>query len=575
MPSQRTRITTPESLAGPFADLACRRLEKWSAAGRGGGILDPGCGSGLFLNLMMERLPHDQGYSFCGIEVDEALARLAAQRLVHQNLKIYHGDFLFDGWREVRNGGAVWNPETQTFRAVIGNPPYLGFKSQGAALRRRLSLTYGPGFGKCDLSGFSMMRSIQLVEPGGLIALILPRYWLEGGTGKALRDQLIRECDIVEIRQWPGGHLFPGAGVQVLGLWARKRHRPGSTGKMHYYLMPENSMDGDPLDRRSMEYSKTREPWPLLLKSEERFLEILRSHGSALETWAAPAQGIITGADRSRGGGGIFVLDPEEVDDLKWTREERRFLFPWIKSRQLEPLRVGKTPASLLHLPPETDLALLPGIRRHLLKYKSHLERRREVAKGRIPWWSLQWGRKEELFRGARILTPAKARIVRAAAAPEGIRFSADIYTWRLCEGVLRRFEGVTARQAVFWLALYLSSRPGRIASRLLGKKLGSVVELYPQTQRLVPVPVPDSAGWRRISQGMEGWLSPQGIAACTPDELYLQADDIVASILRPTAEEKDLMEEIESIWDPPVGAEGHFPNDIKPSLRPDQHQAE
>jgi hypothetical protein len=50
-----------------------------------------------------------------------------------------------------------------------------------------------------------------------------------------------------------------------------------------------------------------------------------------------------------------------------------------------------------------------------------------------------------------------------------------------------------------FWLALYLSSRVGRLASRLLGKKMGSTVELYPQTQKDVPVPDPGSEGWKEL----------------------------------------------------------------------------
>jgi hypothetical protein len=118
---------------------------------------------------------------------------------------------------------------------------------------------------------------------------------------------------------------------------------------------------------------------------------------------------------------------------------------------------------------------------------------------GRVPWWCLQWGRSERLFSGHRILTPAKAQKVKAAVAPEGTRFSADIYSWAVRNVGSAAGKGVAPDVVALWLALYLSSRVGRLASRLLGKKMGSTVELYPQTQKDVPVPDPGPGGWKEL----------------------------------------------------------------------------
>ncbi len=99
------------------------------------------------------------------------------------------------------------------FDAVVGNPPYLGgsFISgvHGAAYREHLVAQVARGQrGNADLAAYFVLRSIDLLRPGGRAGLVVTNTIAEGATSRVgLTQVLARGASLYRAdrtRRWPG-----------------------------------------------------------------------------------------------------------------------------------------------------------------------------------------------------------------------------------------------------------------------------------------------------------------------------------------------------------------------------------
>src|SRR5690606_39088325 len=103
-------------------------------------------------------------------------------------------------------------------------------------------------------------------------------------------------------------------------------------------------------------------------------------------------------AGRFQRGEGVFVLSAEELCRLELSSDERKLLRPYYRGTDIERYQLSAQPEEhLLYLTRETAPAIeaFPNIEAHLARFRSLLENRREVRRGRIAWWHLHWPREE------------------------------------------------------------------------------------------------------------------------------------------------------------------------------------
>lgn len=68
----------------------------------------------------------------------------------------------------------------------------------------------------------------------------------------------------------------------------------------------------------------------------------------------------------------------------------------------------------VLYLTPETNIASYPHVETALLPFKEKLLKRREAANGKIPWFSLNWPRRQKLFDKPKIMVRQTSDRIRA-----------------------------------------------------------------------------------------------------------------------------------------------------------------
>lgn len=165
---------------------------------RGGQVLEPGIGTGLFPALMPE------GFRECslvtGVELDPVTARIV--RLLQPRARIMEGDFARTNLPE-------------HFDLAIGNPPFSDRIVRSDRAYRSLGLR---------LHDYFLARAIDLLKPGALAAFVTSHGTLDKAD-KTAREQIANKTDLVAAIRLPEGSFRQGAGTDVVVdiLFFRKR----------------------------------------------------------------------------------------------------------------------------------------------------------------------------------------------------------------------------------------------------------------------------------------------------------------------------------------------------------------
>ncbi|MFO0810198.1 MAG: N-6 DNA methylase [Gemmataceae bacterium] len=185
-------------------------------------VLDPACGSGRFLVAAGERITRrggDPATCLIGMDRDPlavGLARAALRRAFGTTGRILCGDGLMARGR---------------YDLVIGNPPFVN-AIEGAGVAADLRHRFPQIRGAADLAYYFLARAMELVRPGGRVALVLPRPALcapaladfRASLPQHLRPILIDAPDTS--RRFRGALVF--ACLVVLGPGGTCRVRCGS-----------------------------------------------------------------------------------------------------------------------------------------------------------------------------------------------------------------------------------------------------------------------------------------------------------------------------------------------------------
>nr|WP_236771998.1 lactate dehydrogenase [Agrobacterium tumefaciens] len=174
----------------------------WSAlqrlGWRGGRVLAPGIGTGLFPALMPEAL-RDLSH-VTGVELDPVTARIV--RLLQPRARILTGDF-------------ARTELPASFDLAIGNPPFSDRTVRSDRAYRSLGLR---------LHDYFVARSIDLLKPGAFAAFVTSSGTMDKADSSA-REHIAKTADLIAAIRLPEGSFRADAGTDVVVdiLFFRKR----------------------------------------------------------------------------------------------------------------------------------------------------------------------------------------------------------------------------------------------------------------------------------------------------------------------------------------------------------------
>ena len=166
-------------------------LTKWVLLEKPKHILEPSCGDGSFIRAVNGE--HPRKLQFIGVELleEEAnKARYEASLNKHIKADIVNCDFLQWGLERLDEGSK--------FDAVVGNPPYIRYQylnENDQKLSEQIFKRYNLTFTKHTNAWVPfVIASVDLLKPGGRLAMVIPSELLHVLHAMSLRKFLLDKC---------------------------------------------------------------------------------------------------------------------------------------------------------------------------------------------------------------------------------------------------------------------------------------------------------------------------------------------------------------------------------------------
>jgi adenine-specific DNA-methyltransferase len=456
-------------------------------------IVDPSCGTGNILipcfkflrNLYVENLPiineknglniniecideHIIKHNIYGFDIDE----IAIKILIIDLYDLSGGSIC----RNILNDDFLLYEKVHKYDIFIGNPPYVGKKAIDKEYASHLKVRYSEVYlDKGDLSYCFFKKALEDLENMGKLTFITSRYFLESPSGENLRKVLKGVCTIDRIIDFYGIRPFKNVGIDPVIMFVTN-HQKGQNeieiikpinvkGKnnIEFYNSLFLKM-GNEFNRFLINQNELNNTGWILRDEKHRNIinKIEQRSFTHLSNICNSYQGVITGCDKA------FVLTE---DTSKRENIEKNIIKPWIKSSYIGRNEVLRKDSYIIYSDLINNAKEYPGAIAYIGKQKEKLLKRRECVRGIRKWYELQWGRKQSIFEGEKIVFPFKASSNRFAL-DNGSYFSADVYALILKENVPFTYD---------FLLFLLNSKIYEFYFKTFAKKLGEdAYEYYP-----------------------------------------------------------------------------------------------
>lgn len=258
------------------------------------------------------------------------------------------------------------------FDLVVGNPPWVRAEALPPGERERLARRFrwwrtdgGRGYRhQPDLAVAFTERAVELVAPGGTIALLVPEKLATAGYGSVMRGGLTSGCTLRTVAAIPPDAAAEfGATVYPMMLVAAKR-----VAEPESRVRVAPGADAPSVAQRSLGAG----PWILGRSGVGELVSSLGAAHPRLGDTLHPRLGVKTGADR------VF-LDPDDV--------EAELLRPAVRGRDVRPFKVSSRHQLLwTHDSQGEPLAALPPrARKWIAQHAGQLMARSDARPG-VPW---------------------------------------------------------------------------------------------------------------------------------------------------------------------------------------------
>jgi len=367
------------------------------------------------------------------------------------------------------------------FDLLVGNPPYLNFKSYSSGDRELYKQLYQEVFdGKADLLYYFIFKGMTLANAQGHLSFITSRYWLEAEFAAKLRKYVSGHYGIREIVDFSNAVIFDQGIKVAISTLAKTRDSRDGFRFLSYIGKKFDGLGADKLEVCLVQQSKllsTDDRWIFVGAEGSSLLSKITEDSVPLGDIAFCKQGIVTGRDRA------FVFEAQSpISELP-----NSVIKPWIKVGDVH--RYAIRPVKKRYLVYANDLGKIsdyPKFHDGLKKHSEKLKNRREVKNGRIRWFDLQWPREKRFFDNEKLICRFKAERNTFAYDTGGFYCSADITLVIVKDEFRRKFK------TKYILAL-LNSRLLDYHYKTYAKLMDYRYEYYPKSVSLL-----------RIKQGTE-----------------------------------------------------------------------
>ncbi len=371
------------------------------------------------------------------------------------------------------------------FDIIMGNPPYLGEKNNRtlfAALKE--SDIYRNYYqAKMDYYYFFIHQAVDYLAEKGVVSYITPDYFTTADGAALLRRFLKQRCDFKIVRKL--GTVFNSA--VAVNAMTFILCRKGLMGSSCFVVDGEKEFISD----NKLCFGNDDNLRFIASKDSA----ILAKLTAACEFQLADAleirQGLVSGADKvspkmlkylpaAQCGQEIFVIENSpDCADIH--------LRPFIKNSEIQPYIVKISDERCIIYSKGNSLENSRKWLAHLQAFKPVLEQRREVKKGAIPWYALQWPREERIFESPKILAPQRSERNTFAYSDKPLYGSADIY-YLLLRSPFAENNSLYDRAYLKAITVYLNSCYIYFWLYFMGKRKGHLLELYKTPLSKVPL---------------------------------------------------------------------------------------
>jgi type I restriction-modification system DNA methylase subunit len=393
-------------------------------------IVDPACGSGVFLVMAFDYLKAElsrvndkiaalQGdylgdlfdpdseiltNNLFGVDVNAESIEIAKLSLwvktarrgkpldsLDSNLKV--GDSLIeDSNFAYLSHGFTWAtafPDVFAeggFDIVLGNPPYVRMellKAMKPYLEKRFEVVSD----RADLYCYFFERGLKLLKPGGRLGYISSSTFFKTGSGKPLRDFLRGQATLETVVDFGDLQIFEGV-TTYPAILTMRHETPKKSHDLRFWkieALPEANF------RASFESNAETYPqgslssgsWELESPALKALRDKIRKGKRTLkEVYGPPLYGIKTGLNEA------FVIDTPTKDRLcAQDSKSAELLKPFLEGKDFKRWRAEPRGLWIIYIPKSRiDIDNYPAIRDWLLPFKQKLEKRATKQE----WFELQ-----------------------------------------------------------------------------------------------------------------------------------------------------------------------------------------
>jgi adenine-specific DNA-methyltransferase len=323
-PTNKQTVDSRKLRGGYYTPLELARyLVKWGIRDDTKRILEPSCGDGNFILAVLQRLSNVSGLSpsITAIELMPDELNKAKDRIKQfgQNgakINWLRQDF-FEAYSHLRENGR--------FNLIIGNPPFIRFQyfdddSRNLAFSHLRYAGYRPTKLANAWAAFVQL-SIELLQEGGRLAMVLPAELLQVKYAHELRDRLATQFEHIIIVGFKR-LVFPEIQQEVVLLLAEgKRGSAGLTSDIHTIELEDeeelsslNSLN-DTVAHVPAKHSRAGMKWTSLFLDEAAFAALDEAENASklapLGQLAEVDVGIVTGRNS------FFILTETQKNELQ------------------------------------------------------------------------------------------------------------------------------------------------------------------------------------------------------------------------------------------------------------------
>jgi type I restriction-modification system DNA methylase subunit len=308
--------------------------------------------------------------------------------------------------------------ETGGFDVVVGNPPYI--QMQRMPEEQKFCEAYcRPIYdGQNDVWYYFVYRGLQLLKPGGLLGLIVSRYFREAAHASVFRKYLVDNFRIRLLIDFGNVIIFRGINTRSIIIVIEKTSSPEELqtntvrlvkikrwSKDNYKLIGhiDQHLDQDLYEDESIEIFTVpqislREDWTVSSPFAENIKRKMGQNSWSLggeEGICLVGQGLTTGLNISKKERlPRFIVDEQTIHRYNLERQVLRRI---VKSGDVKRYRVEWRGQYVIYTTHGVDIDDYPNARRYLKRFRDELEARYEFKQRLCEWYQLSNPRNREI----------------------------------------------------------------------------------------------------------------------------------------------------------------------------------